>query len=212
MNGPVRREGPAEMAADRALHGAALAAAAIGIAWLLAVAPDGATRVSIAVYALGLFAMLGASAAYNFSHKSLERRWLCRLDHAAIFLMIAGTYTPFTVNRLNGTWSVAMTGAVWGLAVVGIALKLASPRGVGRASLALYLGLGWIGLVAIGPLTQTLDAATLTLLGTGGVLYSAGTIFLFWRALRFHTAIWHGCVIAAAGCHYAAVLHGVVLA
>ena len=160
----------------------------------------------IAIYAVGLVAMFVCSAAYNVLRRSRLRAWLQRFDHAAIFAMIAGTYTPFTMLRLDGVWATGLTGTIWSIAGLGIGAKLLQPRWIERISLALYLMLGWIGLVAIGPFMQAMDGPTLGLLGAGGALYTSGVIFHVWRALPYHTAIWHGFVLVAAGLHYGAVL------
>ena len=150
--------------------------------------------------------MLGCSAAYNLLRTSRRRDWLRRFDHAAIFAMIAGTYTPFTILGLQGGWSAGLTVVIWSVAAIGIALKLWQPRRIEAISVALYLGLGWIGLVALQPFVAALDTSTLSLLAAGGILYSVGVIFHLWRRLPYHNAIWHGFVVVAAGIHYLAVL------
>jgi hemolysin III len=200
-----------ELLVDRQVHRVGLAAAGLAGAWLIAVAAaSGRTSVvvSVLVYAGGLLAMLGCSAAYNHSANAAPRReWLRRLDHAAIALMIAGTYTPFTVIKLTGTWSTAMTAGIWTIAGAGIAIKLLESRRLERSSVVFYLALGWMGLIALHPLAKALDPEALILLGVGGMLYTLGVIFHLWRSLPFQTAVWHGFVLLAAGCHYAAVLH-----
>jgi hemolysin III len=156
--------------------------------------------------------MLGCSAAYNLASNTYRQEFLRRLDHAAIFLMIAGTYTPFTTCRLHGVWAIGMTTAVWTGAVTGAVMKLICPHRVERLSTVAYLALGWIILVGMRPLLSSVDVQTAVLIGVGGVLYSIGTGFHLWRALPFHNVIWHSIVLVAASCHYAAILHGVVLA
>lgn len=199
---------------DRQIHYVGVATGAIGAVTLILVAAhnDGAGKtLSILPYAIGLIAMLGCSAAYHLASHSPRRELLRRLDHAAIFLMIAGTYTPFTINRLTGAWSIAMTGAVWAVAVGGVLIKLYYPRRFEPTLIALYLLLGWIGVVALKPLLAAVDLPTMILLGVGGIFYSVGTAFHLWRKLPFQNAVWHGFVVIAASCHYAAVMHGVVL-
>jgi hemolysin III len=164
------------------------------------------------VYSVCLVTMLGCSAAYNLASNPSGREFLRQLDHAAIFLMIAGTYTPFTICRLHGFWAIGMTAAVWTGAVTGAVIKLICPRRIERVSTVAYLALGWIILVGMRPLLSSADVETAVLIGVGGVLYSIGTGFHLWRGLPFHNAIWHSFVPVAASCHYAAILHGVVLA
>jgi hemolysin III len=204
-----------ELTADRIVHmmgtlaGAVGSAILVGIAAAVAVLP---TFSASLVYSVCLVTMLGCSAAYNLASDTSRRGLLRKLDHAAIFLMIAGTYTPFTTCRLHGVWAIGMTTAVWTGAVTGAAMKLIYPRRIARVSTAAYLALGWIILVGIRPLLSSVDVQTAVLLGVGGALYSIGTGFHLWRTLPFHNAIWHSFVLVAASCHYAAILHGVVLA
>jgi hemolysin III len=204
-----------ELAADRMIHiigtlaGAVGSAILVGIAAAVAVLP---TFSASLVYSVCLVTMLGCSAAYNLTTNTSRREFLRQLDHAAIFLMIAGTYTPFTTCRLHGVWAIGMTTAVWTGAVTGAVMKLICPRRVEQVSTVAYLALGWIILLGIRPLLSSVDVQTAVLIGLGGVLYSIGTGFHLRRALLFHNAIWHGFVLVAASCHYAAILHGVVLA
>jgi hemolysin III len=203
-----------ERAADRWVHVLGLGLglpAALGV--VLVAALDGAQGrlAPVALYAAGLLAMLGCSAAYNLGRTSAKRSsrrhdWLQRLDHAAIFVMIAGTYTPFTL-KLEHSWAIGLTSAVWALAAAGVAVKLLRPRPARLHSLsvALYLALGWIGLLALGPFIASLDTATLILIAVGGALYTAGVVFHLWQRLPYQNAIWHGFVLTAAGVHYAAV-------
>jgi hemolysin III len=164
------------------------------------------TLASLLAYTGALMAMLGCSAAYNIFRRSPRRALLRRLDHAAIFLMIAGTYTPITTGYLDGDWSLGLTAAIWAAALAGIAIKFAAPQRFETLSVVVYLLLGWIGVVALGPLLRALPISVVVLLAAGGVLYSAGVVFHLWRGLRFHNAIWHIFVLCAAGCHYAAIV------
>jgi hemolysin III len=164
---------------------------------------------AICVYSAGLLAMLGLSTAYNFG-KAPWRPTLRRLDHAGIFLMIAGSYTPFTTN-LGGLWAWGMTAAVWSVALLGVAGKLLLPGLDRRFWVGVYLGLGWLVLVALKPMIDGLSWVALLLLAIGGLLYTTGVVFYVNKRLKFSRAIWHGHVVAAAGAHWAAVLIGVVL-
>ena len=120
--------------------------------------------------------------------------------------MIAGTYTPFLVQMKNVLASAGLGVGVWLSAVIGIALKLALPGRFDRLTVVLFLLLGWSGLIAYDSLVSALPSASLWLLAIGGILYSVGALFHVWRGLRFQNAIWHGFVLLAASCHYAAVV------
>jgi hemolysin III len=195
------------------VHVAGLAAGGVGGLTLLGLSL-GLGRLSqtaaIGVYAACLMAMFVCSAAYNLASPR-RRPLLRRFDHAAIFLMIAGSYTPFTTQSLTGGWAIGMTATVWLLAAAGMAGKLFLP-GLGRGFwVGLYLGLGWIAIIAVKPLLATVSLLALILLLAGGLVYSVGVVVYVRRTLPFRRAIWHGFVIAAAGMQYAAILTGVVL-
>jgi hemolysin III len=166
----------------------------------------------VATYSGGLLAMFGCSAAYQLLRSSRRRELLRCFDHSAIFLMIAGTYTPFTLLRIRPFWDVVLTAAVWSIAAGGIVLRLLRPQVFDRVSIAFYLALGWAGLAAIAPLVPFVQVSTLALLGAGGLLYTAGIAFHLWERLPFQNAIWHGFVLVAAAAHYAAVLEEIVVA
>jgi hemolysin III len=204
-----------ELAADRFIHTTGTLAGVAGSTILVGIAAGVGNRPifsAILVYAISLVAMLGCSAAYNLASNASRRGFLRQLDHAAIFLMIAATYTPFTTCRLHGVWAIGITAAVWTGAFTGAVMKLICPRRIDRVSIVAYLALGWIILMGMRPMLSSIDVWTAVLLGVGGVFYSAGTGFHLWRTLPFHNAIWHSFVLVAASCHYAAILHGVVLA
>jgi hemolysin III len=204
-----------ELTADRIVHIIGILAAVVGAAMLTGIAADVVdlpTLSATLVYSVCLLTMLGCSAAYNLAANASRREFLRRLDHAAIFLMIAGTYTPFTTCRLHGQWAIGMTATVWAGALTGAVIKLICPDRIERVSVAAYLALGWIIVVGTRPMLDSVDVWTAGLIGVGGVVYCAGVGFYLWRKLPFQQAIWHGLVLMAASCHYAAVLHGVVLA
>jgi hemolysin III len=204
-----------ELAADRAIHWTGIALGTAGAITLPVIAAGaGAPAIfwTCLIYVTCLLTMLICSAIYNMALGSPHRAFLRRLDHAAIFLMIAGTYTPLTVCRLSGAWAIAMTVAVWLGAAAGAVIKLARPHRRERLSTIAYLALGWMIVAGGQPLLAAFDRPTIMLIAIGGVGYSIGAGVHLWRSLRFHNAIWHGLVLVSAGCHYAAILHGVVLA
>jgi|SRR5438445_5771272 len=198
-----------EFIADAVVHALGLGLGVVGVVAILVVVLDGPTSgrlLPIGIYALGLIAMLACSATYNILHKSPRRDWLRRLDHAAIFVMIAGTYTPFTVLAFPEPWSSGLTIAVWTAALSGVTFKLWRPPRWERLSIVLYLAMGWIGVVALDPFLRSLATPTLVLLLAGGIVYSAGVAFHVASHRRYQNAAWHACVLVAACIHYAAVL------
>jgi hemolysin III len=210
---PTYRRG--EQIVDRCVHYVGLVAAPIGAVVLIVAAAErerALTVISVAIYGVGLLGMIGASALYNLAAPSRRKELLRRLDHAAIFLMIAGTYTPFTLVRMGGPWGHGIAVFVWLAAVTGIALKLLYPRRLEGLSILLYLAIGWAILVGLKPLFAAVPLPAIILIGVGGLLYSFGVVFHLWHRLPYHNAIWHACVLGAAACHWVAVLNGVVRA
>lgn len=206
---PIRQRSRSEIATDAAVHAVGIAAGFAGAVALLIVAlpqGNGTALAAVAVYSTGLLAMWTCSCAYNLSLGSPRRELLRCSDQSAIFAMIAGTYTPFTLLYLDGYWAPAMTLLVWLVAGLGIALRIFHPHRFERISTALYLTLGWVGLVTVGPMLNAMDGSTLLLLAAGGLLYTAGVVFHLWERLPFQAAIWHAFVLVAASCHYAAIL------
>ena len=205
---------PAAKCADLVVHVVGLTLALIGGSVLLALAIRAhsiSLVVGVAIYAAGLLAMLAFSTAYNFA-RAQHRPMLRQLDHAGIFLMIAGSYTPFTTHDLKGAWAWGMTAAVWSIAGLGALGRLFLRDVDRRFWVAVYLALGWLVVVAMKPMLDSVAWVALLLLGIGGLLYTTGVVFYVNRRLKFARAIWHGHVVAAAGAHWTAVLLGVVLA
>jgi len=164
----------------------------------------------VALYLAGLVTMLASSALYNTVGLGPRRDFFRTLDQMAILLMIAGTYSPFTLAQ--GTdWGLGFFVFVW--LVVGLAVikKFFWPNQYERIALGLYIILGWLMLVALVPLLPTLSLTSTTLLMVGGGLYSVGILFHQWRHLPYQNAIWHAHVLAAASCHFGAILEGLVL-
>jgi hemolysin III len=167
---------------------------------------DGIATAAASVYGLGMLAMFGFSAAYHLASRPPWKDRLRICDHAAIFLMIAGTYTPFAIFGIGGLLGWGLLALVWLMATAGILMKVLAPKRWESASVAYYLALGWVGLPAAGFLVESLTLSALSLLGAGGILYTVGVGFHVWERLRFQNALWHGCVLGAAGCHYLAVI------
>jgi hemolysin III len=205
----VREQSRGELRADGTIHVIGLAVGISGALVLIGIAAVNrgwAEVATVVAYSAGLVAMLSFSAAYNMAHRSRFKPLLRRLDHAAIFVMIAGTYTPFTILGLEGGWRIWMTVLVWGIAAIGVGIKLFAPvKRSTRLSTILYLAFGWVGVIAIGPLLRGVGPPALILLAVGGALYTLGTIFHALQRMPYQNAIWHGFVLAAAAAHFAAV-------
>ena len=197
---------PTERAVDLAVLAVGLVLGLVGAVALLAAAfaaPRGAPIVAaVAIYAAILPAMFGCALCYAASFDSPRRGVLRRLDHAAIFAMIAGTATPFAIGGGGGGYGLA--GIVWFVAGAGIFIKLRYPIGRVPRSAAIYIALGWAAMVAVGPAVASRPVLSLIMLG--GAFYTIGIVFFLWRRLPFHRAIWHGFVVAGAATHYLAVL------
>jgi len=167
---------------------------------------------SILVYGAGLLTVLTVSALYNLWPVSPVKWSLRRFDHSAIYLLIAGTYTPFITQMKANVESSLLLVGVWLTSMIGIALKLKFPGRFDRLSILLYLLLSWSGVMAYESVFGALPASTLWLLAIGGILYTIGVLFHLWEGLRFQNAIWHTFVLVAAACHYTAILDCLVLA
>lgn len=161
---------------------------------------------ALVIYATGLLACFSFSAAYNMTLHAGARAFLRRLDHAAIYIMIAGTYTPMALIGIGGGKGLALVLAVWIIAAVGITMKLAFFERFPRIEFSLYLIQGWLAILAFGPMLDSLTPAAVLLLAIGGLTYTAGTIFHLREQWPFNRAIWHAMVLAAAVIHYAAVI------
>ncbi len=214
LDAPLHARQPSrgELAADAAVHILGILSGLAGAATLLTLIAGHGSALELAailIYVGGLIAMLLCSAAYHLARRHPRRDLLQRFDHAAIFAMIAGSYTPFTVLALDGGWSVVLTTLIWSLAVAGIVLKLWQPRRFRRFAVTPYLMLGWVGLSACYPLYLALGPTVFALIAIGGALYTIGVLFHVWEKLPFQNAIWHGFVLAAAAVHYVAVVFAV---
>lgn len=200
---PVR----SERIADGIVHAlgviGAVAGAALLMIWFAGVASP-AQMSAIAVYGATLIATFAASALYHLSPWHQARPLLRRLDHAAIYLKIAGTYTPLVVLIGSG-FAYLVLAVVWGLALIGVILKLFFWRAPGRFGPTLYLVMGWLSLALIWSLWPIVPVATMVLIAVGGLLYTAGVPFYAAKRLRYATAIWHGFVVVASACFFIAI-------
>jgi len=199
----------AEEVAHSLTHGAGLL---LGIAALILMVVFAAQRgsaihvVACSVYGATLVLLYSASTLYHALPRGRGKRVFGILDHAAIFLLIAGTYTPFTLVTLRGGWGWTLLAVIWGLAAAGVVLEAVSRGRTRRLQLALYLAMGWMIVVAAHPLIRELPRPGLALLIAGGFAYTFGVIFFVWRRLPFHHAVWHLFVLGGSICHFFAVL------
>jgi hemolysin III len=202
-----------EEIAHAVTHGVGIALSIAGLVVLVAFSTlygDVWHITSSAIFGVTLVLCYTASTLYHGIPIPRVKHVLRQVDHASIFLLIAGTYTPFTLVNMRGPWGWTLFGLVWGLAIVGIALELLSRQRYKRLSLGMYLGLGWLVLVAIKPMWETIDTGGLVLLLLGGLSYSLGVIFYVWKRLAYHHAVWHLFVLAGSIFHFFAVLFYVV--
>jgi hemolysin III len=199
-------------------HAASALLALLGLAWLLAASPpDWLARLALLAYGVSLVLLFSASAAYHLVKTTPERTLLLRkLDHTAIFLLIAGTYTPVCAIVLSGAWRWGLLAVIWTLAAVGIIYKLAFMRGPRWLSVVIYVAMGWLGVIGFGPLVEVVPAAGIGWLVAGGLLYTGGALIYATRWLDFYPGVfgfhevWHLFVSAASAAHFVFVLGYVV--
>jgi len=204
-----RQQSLGEEIANSISHGVGfLGAAAITPILILAAVPIGAPGiVGASVFGATMMLLYLSSTLYHaFPHNKTKRVFQI-FDHGAIFLLIEGTYTPFTLSVLQGAWGWTLFGIVWGLAILGVVLKSVGGAGTGKLSTALYLGIGWLAIIAAKPLWDSLQAWGLFWLIAGGVMYSAGVLFYANdHRIRYAHFIWHLFVLAGTACHVVAIL------
>ncbi|MBK8482136.1 MAG: hemolysin III family protein [Proteobacteria bacterium] len=194
-------------------HGIGTALAIVGLIVVVGRAARHGGRLQVlstAVYGLTLVLLYLASTLYHAIERPSAKRVLKLLDHMGVYLLIAGTYTPFTLITLRGRWGWIIFGTIWGLAALGIALEacwVLRPRWV---SAVVYVAMGWIMLLALRPLVANLASKGLWLLFSGGAAYTLGTIFYVWTRVRYMHALWHLWVIAGSAFHFFAILDYVV--
>jgi hemolysin III len=200
---------PGEEIAHCTSHGLGLALSIAGLVLLLnlAVTRGGGARLVTAcsVFGVTLILLYLASTLYHGIRNVRAKRILRVLDHSAIYLLIAGTYTPFTLVSLGGVWGWTLFGLIWGLALLGILLKITAMGRLRWLSMILYVGMGWLVLVALQPMIAAIGPGGMWLLFFGGVAYTSGLVFYSWRR-PYHHAIWHGFVLTGSILHFLAVL------
>lgn len=207
------RYSAAEEIANSVTHGVGLILAIAG----LAVLTSHASRLgnswhvlSCVIFATTLILQYAFSTLYHSIQIPRAKSIMRILDHSAIFLLIAGTYTPFMLVNLRGVWGWTLFGVVWTLALLGVLFQVSLLRRWQGISLSLYIGMGWVVVVAIKPMLNAVATGGLILLLLGGLAYTSGVIFYLWKNLRYHHAIWHGFVLLGSMLHFFAVLFYVV--
>lgn len=204
-----------ELIADGAIHVVGICLGVMATILLAATlwnTGDLPRQLSVLIYAACLMSMLICSALYNMLAKDQKAGVLRRLDHAAIFLMIGGTYTPLAAMIIGGWSGSLLLAVVWTGALTGAIIKLLNLRGLDRLTVPICLALGWVAVFVAKPLIDNASAFGFWMILAGGVLYTLGTVFYAWKNLKFQNAIWHAFVLAAAVCHFIAVFHDVALA
>jgi hemolysin III len=206
-------ETPAEEIASCATHGlgAILSVAAIAVlVTLSSLRGDARHVVTVAVFGASMLMVYVASSLYHGCRTHATKHRLKVLDHVAIYCLIAGTYTPFLVVKIGGAWGWSLLAVLWGLALLGTLFKLRFVDRFDGASTAVYVGMGWIALVAAKPFVERLPGGAIAWLLAGGIAYTAGVVFYRWENLPYNHAIWHLFVLAGSACHFVAVLLYVV--
>jgi hemolysin III len=203
----MAEQGSREDWANTVTHAVGVAASALGGAALIVLAAMRGTAwdvVGVSVFVGALIALYSASTAYHAVRHPVARVRLKVLDHCAIYLLIAGTYTPFMIGRLRGGWGWSLFGVIWGLALAGVVFKLFFTGRFRVVSTGIYVAMGWLILIAVGPLMSRLAPVTLAWLLAGGIAYTAGTPF-YHATRRYSHAVWHLFVLAGSVCHAIAV-------
>ncbi len=201
---------PGEELANAITHGIGLLLSLVGVPLLVLHSlsrGDALVVVGMSVFGAALVAVYASSTLYHAVRPSRTKQLLQVADHVAIYLLIAGTYTPFSLGVLRGTLGWSLLGVIWTLAVLGIVFKVAFRTRFERLSTAFYVGMGWVAIVAIKPLAQAMPSAGFWLLVGGGLCYTAGVFFYVRTSPRYMHAVWHLFVMAGSACHFFSVLH-----
>lgn len=204
----MRPQSMGEEIANSVSHGVAFLGAAVAAPFLVAsAAHQGGARIllGVSIFAAAMLLLYLASTLYHALPQPRAKRVFRVLDHGGIFLLIAGTYTPFTLAVLQGEWRWALLGIVWALAIVGIVIEATGVR-IARLSTGVYLGMGWLAVAALKPLWLELPSGGFFWLLAGGVAYTLGVAFFAARRLRYAHFVWHLFVILGSACHFVAVL------
>jgi hemolysin III len=209
---PDKKYSPREEAANAATHGFGLAAGIVGLYFLLDAAANSGDVWRItgnAVFGVSLIVLYSTSTLYHLSRNPEKKRLFRLFDHAAIFLLIAGTYSPFLLVNIRGGWGWWLFGIVWGIALAGIIFKIYYRARYPKLSLVLYLGMGWLCVVGFHKFYAGISTDSLLLLVAGGLCYTSGVFFYRRERMPFHHAVWHLFVLAGSAFHYFAVLYNV---
>jgi hemolysin III len=197
-----------EEIANSVTHGVGALASVVALPFLvMAAAPRGIPSVvGNAVFGVSLVLLYLSSTIYHSLARNRAKRVFRIIDHSAIYLLIAGTYTPFTLGVLRGTWGWTLFGVVWSLAVLGVVLTASLGVRLPRLSTFVYIGMGWLVVIAIKPLMTHVPPAGLAWLVAGGLAYTGGAVFYGWKRIRYQHTVWHLFVLTGSVCHYMAVL------
>lgn len=199
----------AEDVASALTHGIGLALSLAGLSVLVALAFIHGSRLHIlscGIYGVTLVGLYAASTLYHSVQSPRIKHALKIIDHCSIYLLIAGTYTPFTLVLLHGGWGWTLFGIVWGLSIFGIVFKIFFVDHFKVTSVSIYLLMGWMAIVAIKPMLAMIPMGGVRLLVLGGLIYTAGILFYVWKRIPYNHAIWHLFVLAGSACHYFAVM------
>lgn len=197
-----------EEVAHAATHGIGALLSIVGLVLLVVRAAqtgDVWRVVSFAIFGTSMVLLYSASTLYHARVHSPRRRLYKIADHSLIYVLIAGTYTPFLLVSLRGAWGWSLFGVVWGLTLAGIAFKVWFAGRFRLVSTLLYLGLGWLCVIAAKPMLENVPTGSLWWLLAGGLSYSLGTFFYMRKSMRYHHAVWHLFVLAGTACHFQAV-------
>lgn len=208
MTATERSYSPGHELANAITHGIGAALSLVGLILLIVYAGRYGTAwhlTACTIFGTSMVLLYTSSTLYHSKFSQSSKDLLRKFDHAAIFILIAGTYTPFMLIPLRGPWGWSIFGVIWGLAIPGIILKFKYAGRYKKISTALFLGMGWLIIVAARPMLQHVPTGALVLLAAGGLSYSVGAIFYLWRQLPYNHALWHLFVLGGTTCHFFAI-------